>query len=239
MVASSARDWRRGKPHVALAGLPNAGKSTLFNALVGSDRAIVSPVLGTTRDVLSAEIDLAGVSIVLQDSAGLGDAVDELESAAHLAAELAAEQADIVLWVHDCTTAWQSREDQVCQRFAHQRRVLILSKLDDSPSHSDPPSLPFAATLGVSAHTGAGIDNLANAISRLLSQLPSSAGLGLESAKLASAAESLRRTREAVGDPEIVALELRTCWESLANVSKTPLVEEVIGRIMEKFCIGK
>ena len=88
------------KPHIALAGPPNAGKSTLFNTLLDCERAIVSPVLGTTRDVLSAEIDIGGLSVVLQDCAGLGRTENELELASHLASEHVAAQADLVLWLH-------------------------------------------------------------------------------------------------------------------------------------------
>ena len=97
---TSDRTVQSGKPHVALAGLPNSGKSTLFNALLDRARAIVSPVIGTTRDVISADIDV-GVAIMLQDTAGLSSMCDDLEAATHLASENAAQQADRVLWVHD------------------------------------------------------------------------------------------------------------------------------------------
>ena len=239
LAGAGVGDWRRGKPHVALAGLPNAGKSTLFNALTGTDRAIVSPVLGTTRDVLSAEIDAEGISVVIQDSAGLGDALDDLESAAHLAAELAAEQADVVLWVHDRAKPWKPQEEQVCNRIPAERRILILSKSDKPDARIDTRSAFFARTLSVSAATGRGIDAVRAELSHLLSDQPPTPGLGLESGRFASAIESLHRARESITFPELAALEIRTCWESLNSTSATPLVEDVLAKIMAKFCIGK
>jgi tRNA modification GTPase len=239
LASAGAGDWRRGKPHVALAGLPNAGKSTLFNALTETDRAIVSPIIGTTRDVLTAEIDVGGISIVLQDSAGLGNAVDDLESAAHLAAELAADQADLVLWVHDTATPWRPQEAKACERIPAGRRFLILSKCDRPTDRINAPRGAFVSTLNVSAATGSGIDALRDKLTRTLSETPASPGLEIDSQRLPPALDSLRRARESVHSPEIAALEMRTCWESLNSVNETPLVEDILGKIMARFCIGK
>jgi tRNA modification GTPase len=267
-LGGDARFRRRaGMPHVALAGLPNAGKSTLFNALLGCERAITSPVLGTTRDVLSAEVLLGGVPVVLQDCAGLGSSPEELERAAHLAAELAADQADLVLWVHDSTQPWTALEEVACARIPQERRILVLSKQDQaggldaaargsgessaagsaggaapSPGGS---SLGFVDKVFVSAARGLGMDLLSSAIRRALG--------GRVAAPCGHAAEELREARVAlvrllglIRDqtgalrmPELAALELRSALERVRSVQHGPLAEEVLGRIFSQFCVGK
>jgi tRNA modification GTPase len=235
---------RVGKPHVALAGLPNAGKSTLFNVLLGYERAIVTPVLGTTRDVLSAEVETGGVALVLQDCAGLGTSVDELESAAHLAAENAAEQADLVLWVHDCTTAWDVRETTVCRRIPENRRLLVVSKLDRAADGCDAVSpIAFPTAVQVSAVTGAGLQRLREA---LIEQLQTAGDAPAGAEHVAAALTALGRAREAawpseeiLAMPEIVALELRQASEALESFGRGPEAEDVLGRILARFCVGK
>ena len=238
---------RPGQPHIALAGLPNAGKSTLFIALLGYERAIVTPVLGTTRDVLSAKIEVGGVAAVLQDCAGLGPAADELESAAHLAAEQAADQADFVLWLHDRATCWDARETEVCRRIPEDRRLLVFSKCDRRAPHAQPvPPIGFAATAETSALSGTGLSSLRRLIAERLETLGESSGSGLTTEHLGPTLAALHRARDlasgsddALALPELVALELRRTWESLDWLDRGPLVEDVLGNILSRFCIGK
>lgn len=256
-----------GRPHIALAGLPNAGKSTLFNALIGHERAITSPILGTTRDVLSAEVLLGGVPVVLQDCAGLGGGPEELERAAHVAAELAADQADLVLWVHDCAERWSPSESAACARIPKSRRVLVLSKLDrlgeqalatwdraggswswpvdDVGGGQSVPAPGFAARVCVSAARGIGLDSLAAAAMRVLAG--ASAGATHHVAgELREARGALARVggliRDQAGDlrsAELVALELRLALERVRTAELGPLAEDVLGRIFSQFCVGK
>jgi tRNA modification GTPase len=238
---------RIGKPHVALAGLPNAGKSTLFNALLGYERAIVAPVLGTTRDVLSAEVEAGGVGLVLQDCAGLGAGADELESAAHLAAEQAADQADLVLWVHDCTMNWDAGETEVCRRIPENRRVLVISKLDRCPGNWNRlPPIAFPAVVEVSAVSGVGLQRLRQVLAERLEALGGGQGAGMATEQLGAVLAALGSARQAAWElhetlsaPEIVALELRRAWEALECFDRGPLVEDILGKILTRFCIGK
>ena len=246
LLRDQAVPRRAGLPHVALAGLPNAGKSTLFNALLGYERAIVSPVLGTTRDVLSAEIEIGGVACVLQDCAGVGMSADELEAAAHLAAERAADQADLVIWVHDCGVEWHALESAVCRRIAADRRIHVLSKVDACDARA---RLTVPVECGpwaeVSAATGAGLDRLRWVLAEKLAAVCSAGPGAGGTEELTAAAAALRRAREIAASspdelmsPELVALELREAWERLES-GRGPVVEEVLARIFSRFCVGK
>ncbi len=232
------------RPHVALAGLPNAGKSTLFNALLGEQRVIVSPIVGTTRDVIEAELELDGLRLVLQDCAGLGEARDELDAATHRAAEQAADRADLVLWVHEASRPWTHNEMDVLGRIEAQRRLAVISKID---RHAEvaPPPVPFAALVRVSARTGAGLERLRQALMRQLETLAPDPSAGNAADALTPAARALARAlrhveaRGADVDAELVAADLHEAVAALDARSGLDAAEEVLSRVFAQFCIGK
>ena len=242
------RAARTARPHLAIAGLPNAGKSTLFNALLGYQRALVSPVLGTTRDVLSAEITLGGVTAVLQDCAGLGGGADELALATHLATEQATAQADLVLWVHAADTAWDARETAACAALAVNRPVLVWTKLD-TPTRHRPDRVPaqFAECVAVSAFAGTGIDELRALLVRRVADLPPTGTDLLPPGDWAAAYSALERVRNLAGASpgpqlaaaELISLELRVAYAALADANPLGLDEDVLARIFSQFCVGK
>ncbi len=231
LSAARALESRHRRPHVALAGLPNAGKSTLFNAFLGRRRAIVAPVEGTTRDVLSAEIDLAGREIVLQDCAGLGGSRDDLELAAHRAAEQAADLADAIIWVHDSSHPWTDSERAALQRLDPARVVIALSKSDESGQHSPHP----AEGIPICAPRGEGLPRLRAAVAARLAAAPEFAAPGPDWPAVFAALG-----RASVADsPELVALDLRAALQELRSADQQPLDEDVLGFIFTQFCIGK
>lgn len=245
-LSRMSRDSERIElPHVALVGLPNAGKSTLFNALLGSERAIVSPVIGTTRDVLSAEVALPGGRAVLQDCAGLGASADALELAAHVASEGAASRADLVLWIHPRDAVWTSAEREVLERIDAARLVFVESKCDlPGVLPTDEGGSVAGVWVSVSASTGEGIDALREAIARKLFAAPAEGGTALDWESLERICVALDRTAALVSVsgftlPELVALELRAIHDELDTVNREPLAENVLGRIFARFCIGK
>jgi tRNA modification GTPase len=241
----AAAPTRLARPHVALVGLPNAGKSTLFNALLGYERAIVSPVLGTTRDVLSAEICLDGVQLVLQDCAGLGRTADDLTAAAHLAAERNAAQADVLVWVQAWDVPWDAGMAAVLDVVPPDRRLVVLSKSD--LAGGDRPAPVPASVLGrhvaVSAARGEGMAELRRQIAECVCRvaMPPAVCDGT----LAAATAALERARglcEGAGVPEqleLISLEVRSAYEGLEGRPHAELVDNLLGRLFSEFCIGK
>lgn len=241
---------REARPLVTLAGRPNAGKSTLFNALVGAERAIVSPVLGTTRDVISAEVTLGGVRCTLQDTAGLGDGVDELSEAMHRGARQAAAGADLVVWVHAADALWSDAERAALALVAVERRVVVESKCELRPDAG----APAVGDVAISVARQQGVDALAREIAaRVRARAaetvggPSLApGLAGSRAALARALELTEGGGGGAGQrevaswvPELVALELRVAADGLGVVTPAARVERVLGQIFSDFCIGK
>ncbi len=238
-----------GRPTVALAGLPNAGKSSLFNLLLGERRAITSPTLGTTRDVLAADVEVNGVPVVLQDCAGLGDAESELELAARRSAEEAADAADLVLWVHAVDQEWTQGELHVIDRIPEKRRLLAWSKCDvPGVIASGEPPRQFAGAVRTSATLGLGLDELGRGIGLGLEQ--SGADLhGTGSLRNAwGALSALRRARKLVAAQsgsdklvalELVATELREAYETMGPIEGEGCVESVLERIFTGLCVGK
>lgn len=240
----------RGLPHVALVGRPNAGKSSLFNALLGRSRAITSPWAGTTRDVISAELSIATVRVVLQDCAGLGRSADELSQAAHVAAERTGTEADLVLWVHAVDQPWDADEIAAAERIGARRMVLVITKSDLARSLKEPPvaeqsslRIPSEITLSVSAQTGDGLDALRTAVASRLSRTEppgSTTQAVLVAREAVQRALGLISERDAsLTSPELIAEALREAYRGLAERQAERLDEQVLGWIYSSFCIGK
>jgi tRNA modification GTPase len=228
------------RPHVALVGMPNAGKSTLFNALLGEARALVSPIVGTTRDVLSSTLNVDGVEFVLQDCAGLGYTASDLELAAHLASERVAALADLVLWVHSAEQHWQPDELRVLAELVP-RRLLVCTKTDLAPAHFP----PGETGLGVSVEAHTGLAALKDRIIVLVSTC-AQPGTRLPDGDTAAAVAALERARALVSAPsltlhcpELIALELRDALDRLLDGVHEHRDEQVLARIFGEFCVGK
>lgn len=207
---------------VVLAGPPNSGKSTLFNVLVGRDAAIVSPIAGTTRDVIEAPVTRSGIAFVLADTAGLAATTDDpierigIERAQDLVAG-----ADILLWLGD----------------AHPPRVAvwIYPRADDRPSIAD-------ERLAVSAATGAGIGALWDRIvDQASGLLPREDQLALNQRQhdlCGACVSALDRAAES-SDLLIVAEELRAARAALDGITGKSGVEAMLDALFGQFCIGK
>jgi tRNA modification GTPase len=219
---------------VVLAGPPNAGKSSLLNALARRDVAIVSATAGTTRDAIEVRLDLAGLPVTLVDTAGLRESVDAIEAeGVRRALDLVA-RADLVLKLRAI--------DSPPDRFASiQKTLCIVTKADLA---SDPASRALPGEIAVSSQTGAGLDDLlANIVAELgaLSQ-PEPALLTRERHRVAvsDAVLALERAINARhGQVELLAEEVRLAVTALERLVGRIDVEDVLDQLFSGFCIGK
>ena len=214
---------------VVLAGPPNAGKSSLLNALLGENRAIVSDVPGTTRDSIEAWIDLGGIPVRLVDTAGLRGTSDAIESEGVARAEALIEQADIVLMLSPAgVTAPPPSHQKVVPK-----EIQILSKSDLQPSTSN--LQPSTSLLRVSAKTGEGLAELRALLSARLAELEpreSSRGLDL----LTAAYNSIDCD---VSDPVLAANAVRSAAESLGKLIGATYSADLLDSLFSRFCVGK
>ncbi len=218
------------RPVVALCGRPNAGKSSLFNALTGG-RAIVTDVPGTTRDVLASDVEM-GVPVRLLDTAGIQEAHGP-DGDAVRRARAAVETADLVLLVVDATESG-AREDLLPRG---RPGILVRSKCDLAPA---------AGPSGVdtSARTGQGLDELRRTVGRLLSEGSPGARFRLDLRQKALLHEAREALARSVGGAlglgmEFVALDLRAALDSLGGVTGRNVEEGLLDRIFSRFCLGK
>lgn len=219
---------------VVIAGPPNAGKSTLLNALARREVAIVSPHAGTTRDAIEVRCDLGGLPVVFVDTAGLRDTTDPIEQVGIARARRRVDDADLVLWLAEPGQAFaiDTASDPA-------RRVLVATKADHTQPARD-------GDLAVSAATGLGMDSLLD----LVQQRASDAMVGSGDAVLTR--ERHRRAFEdlaaalmrgeaaaAAGRDELAAEDVRLALRALGRVTGNVDVEEILDRIFSAFCIGK
>jgi tRNA modification GTPase len=215
---------------VAIVGAPNAGKSTLLNALAGRDAAITSEVAGTTRDVIEVRMDIAGLSVTLLDTAGLRQSDDIVEKIGVERGLERAKHADLRIFL-------QADPDEVLMLQPVADDLVVLGKADMR-------DIPGGAA--VSGKTGAGVDRLIGEIARRLSDRAASAGLLIrERQRIAMQAavaglESARaRMGQAQGLPELIAADLRLSMRALEVMMGRIDVENLLDEIFSSFCIGK
>ena len=235
---------RSGLP-CAIIGRPNAGKSSLLNALLGYDRAIVTSVPGTTRDTIEEKLRLGKLTLRLIDTAGLRDTDDEVERLGVARSRAALESAGLLLLVIDGSEPLTD-EDRALLHRAEQadKAVVVLSKSDLAPVVSAlDTALPVVT---VSAQTGEGLDALERTIDTLFPLPPVPAGEILTNARQAEAIrralEALTSAREAMAlgeTPDIVLTETENAMQALGELTGRSIREDITNRIFERFCVGK
>ena len=241
---------------VVLAGRPNAGKSTLANALAGRERSIVSPLPGTTRDSVETDIEIDGLRVRLVDTAGLRDTDDAVEAEGTRRARAAAETADAVLYVFDAALGLDADEQPEVARLALPV-LLVANKADALPPGASDLPLPPGEGWGegkahlVSARLAAAeparLDALRGALVAALHadaapEADAAAVNERQRAHLADALGSVRRARAAIAagtESDLLALDLRDALRALGLVTGAVTADDVLGAVFSRFCIGK
>jgi len=253
-LAALAEGFQRGQivrrgAAIALVGRPNAGKSSLFNRLLERERAIVTPVAGTTRDTVEESVAIGGVPVRLIDTAGLrvGDeAVDVAEALGIARSREALADADLVLMVEDVTQS-ASIDTGVMKAVVGRPHLVVRNKVDLLVGAAEAHAAQGGAGLATSAVTGEGIDALRAAILRELGAEGALADAGAintlrqqESVSAAVAALDAAAAANDAGQPhEILLMDLHTALGAVDSLTGTTTTEDILGRIFATFCIGK
>lgn len=238
-LADSDRGRRvREGYRIVLIGETNAGKSSLFNALVAREAAIVTPIAGTTRDVLDADIMIGGYAVTLSDTAGLRDSDDPVEAEGIRRARLRAEGADLRLWVRSPST---EGDTDPAFGFIRSSDLQVLNKSDLGAVAA----APDLEALSVSTMTGQGLSELHDWIAARLARDLSGADFPTVTRerhrrRLAEALAGVEAGRRALDlAPEMAGDDLRRAADALARVTGAIGVEDILGEVFSSFCIGK
>jgi len=223
---------------VVLAGRPNAGKSSLFNALLGTERALVTEIPGTTRDTIEASVDVDGWPLRLADTAGLRESDDRIERLGIEVSRRYLDASDLVLLCVESGRELAAEEQKVLDRYP---TVVVRTKADLAPAP--------AGELGVSAVTGAGLDRLRTTlVERLFGELETYADLepmltrDRHRLALEAAVEALTAAAPELGDggeSVLAAHHLRRAVAALDELIGAVDIEEVLGAVFSLFCVGK
>src|SRR6185437_8162825 len=221
---------------VVIAGPPNAGKSTLMNALAGRDVAIVSAIPGTTRDLIEVFLDLRGYPVILVDTAGIRESGDPIEREGVARARRRAEAADLTLWLNDGSGG---------EAPGLSSPILTVRTKIDLAAGSPQGTAATPGGLAISAKTGAGVDRLLDVIAELAEERMASsepALLTLERHRRAflDARDALDAAlAPQATEPELIAEDLRRAAGAMDRVVGRIGVEEVLGEIFARLCVGK
>jgi len=231
---------------VVLAGPPNAGKSSLLNALAQSETAIVSPIPGTTRDVLRERIHIDGMPLHIVDTAGLRDARDEIESEGIRRAHEQMQRADRVLVVLDDTAGGGLYEQVLKHLPPHLARTLIHNKIDLTHRAAGILNTAGGVEIALSARTGAGLDALREHLKACMGFQPAGEGMFMARRRHLDA---IRRAQDCLIQGkarlkesragELLAEELRLAQQALGEITGEFTTEDLLGRIFSSFCLGK
>ena len=231
-------------------GKPNAGKSSLLNVLVGEDRAIVTEIAGTTRDVLEEYIHFGGTALKIVDTAGIRNTADVVESIGVDKAVDQAQQADLILYVTDASVPLDVNDFRIIEMIRDRQAVVLLNKSDlpGVVNTEELTALTGKTVIAVSAREESGFEKLESCIESMFFQgnldLPEDIYItNLRHKKLLEEAlESLRQVQdslEAKMPEDFYSIDLMHAYETLGNILGESVDEDVIREIFENFCVGK
>jgi tRNA modification GTPase len=249
-LEATAREGRilREGARVVILGCPNVGKSSLLNRLLKEERAIVTAIPGTTRDVIEESIDLDGVRIRISDTAGVRETNDIAELEGIKRTRVAQEEADLLLVVVDGSMPLTSNDREILSAVRDRKHVVVVNKADLVDTMEPDPALVGHSFYRISAKTGLGVEMVKSA---LRTQLVSGAFEVAESVTVTNVRhrDALLRAGESLGQAlesvqcgmagELVSIDVRAAADALGEITGAITTDEILGRIFSAFCIGK
>lgn len=233
---------------VAIVGRPNVGKSSLLNAWSRCDRAIVTDLPGTTRDVVESQLIVGGIPVQVLDTAGIRETLDTVEKIGVQRSRQAAQQADLILLTIDALSGWTTEDDEIYQQVKHRPLILIINKTDlATPEKVNyPPEIQYIVP--VIAAKNEGIDDLENVILETINlKNLTAANLDFainqrQAAVLTQAKLSLEQVQDTIQNQlplDFWTIDLRGAIQALGEITGEEVTESVLDRIFSRFCIGK
>lgn len=234
------RFLKTGVP-TAIVGRPNVGKSSLFNALLGYDRAIVTPIAGTTRDTIEESVTLGDLTLRISDTAGLRDTPDAVEAQGVLRAERAAEAAELVIGVFDGSEELKQEDGRTLRALERAKFSLAVINKSDLPQR-----LAGVEGIRLSARTCDGLEEFIERLKSMFAGEKSPRG-GLITnprqygavKRAADSLDSARRALDAGLTPDAVLTDIEEAMDALASLTGRSVKEDVVAGIFSRFCVGK
>jgi tRNA modification GTPase len=249
--AETGKIYREGISTVII-GRPNVGKSSLLNALLREDRAIVTEIPGTTRDIIEEIINIKGIPLKIIDTAGLRETDDEVEKIGVAKTRDNINRADLVLMVLDAARGLADEDRSIIESISGRKSIILLNKVDVEVINIDESEVlrlaPDCPLLWISAEQGTGLAELEDTIVDMVlgGQATSSDTLLVASVRhkqaLEKAASHLLEVINGINERlplDMVSIDLRSAWEQLGEITGTTSTEELLDRIFADFCIGK
>lgn len=226
---------------IAVAGRPNAGKSSLFNTLLNVDRAIVTDIEGTTRDTITETLDLNGISATLIDTAGIrNESTDTVEKIGIEQSKSAIEQADVVLCLYDGQAGINDKDREIFELAKDKKHIIVRTKCDLRPSTSQ------NGEISISSITKEGIEELKKALYKEIIGLNPAENEFLTNQRhqncLKNALEALNTALEGAKQQELqdlISIDIKAALMSLGEISGEVITDNILNNIFENFCIGK
>ncbi|MDE2585646.1 MAG: tRNA uridine-5-carboxymethylaminomethyl(34) synthesis GTPase MnmE, partial [Betaproteobacteria bacterium] len=229
--------------HVVLAGRPNVGKSSLLNGLAGDELAIVTPIAGTTRDVVRGSLQIQGIPLHVIDTAGLRQTEDEVERLGIERTWREIEKADVLVLLADARGGIGSEEEEILARLPPGLpRLTVYNKIDLAGREAERHEEPEGVAISLSAKSGAGLELLRQELLRIAGwHQAEDVFIARERhlRALASAREHLESARRQLPALELFAEELRLAQNALCEITGEFTADDLLGEIFGRFCIGK
>ncbi len=237
--------------NTVIVGKPNAGKSSLLNAILNEERAIVSGVEGTTRDTIEELVTIHGIPLKLIDTAGIRNAKDEIEEIGVKKALKLMEEADLVINIIDNTKPLENEDKELLSKIEEKKAIILLNKIDEKDLHleqSEEITRLNKPIIKVSAKTRSGLEELYEQIAKMfkLNQIEINEGNVITNIRhknhIRKAIEAIDEADDVVNNEmpvDLIAIPIKQCLEELSSITGENVSEDIINEIFSKFCLGK